>query len=111
MPVSSLSSARTRIKTAVADRRVRPESIIGWVDVLRAVQTDEARRLAMAHYRARGFEPDDFEHRRQARAAMADALTRTEDWLELAGRDIESRRRERAAIRNVRRRLEWELWP
>jgi hypothetical protein len=41
---------------------------------------------------------------------MADALSRTEQWLELAPENA-SRAAGRAAIRAVRRRLEFELWP
>jgi hypothetical protein len=45
---------------------------------------------------------------------MADALTRTEDWLEY--REVDFPRRahvygaERPAISDICRRLEWELW-
>jgi hypothetical protein len=59
---------------------------------------------ALTRFRARGFEPDDFGHSRPAREAMADALARTEDELEL-------RRARTDLIRQVRRRLEQELWP
>lgn len=41
------------------------------------------RPLALEHYRAAGFTPDDFARVRAARMAMTDALTRTEDFLEL----------------------------
>lgn len=139
----SLSQAvtRTSIKTAVDDPGIGAGGVTGdwrdlgpgerprtsaellsaaggratWKDVLRALQDDQARELAVSHYRARGFGPDDFGHKRPAREAMADALTFAEDRLELANLDqragTAARDRARAAIRPVRRRLEWELFP
>lgn len=79
-----------------------------WPDVLRAVQGDESRSQALGQYRAAGFGPDDFEHTRRAREAMSDALSRTEDFLEL--RAGSRRAAERESIAAVRRRLELELW-
>lgn len=81
---------------------------IAWVDVLRCLQSDRARSGATIAYRAAGFSADDFANVRKAREAMADALTRTEDDLEMAGPRAQA---ERAAIRAVRRRLERELHP
>lgn len=77
----------------------------GWPDVLRVLQHDESRSRALGRYRAGGFSPDDFVTRPvAARLAMADALTRVEDWLEVSRGDraLESR----AAIQAVRRRQE-----
>lgn len=100
---------------------IRVRTQIGGVtfaDVLRAVQGDETRSYALGRYRAAGHSVDAFGTgskggHRAAREAMADALSRTEDWLEVderrAGRD--QRQAERLAIRDVRRRLELELWP
>ncbi len=59
--------------------------------------------MVVGSFRAAGFTPDRFERSRAAHIAMADALTRAEDCLELRRRD-----RERAAIRKVRRRIESE---
>lgn len=42
------------------------------------------------------------------REHLADALTRTEDWLEL---EHPNRHADRAALKAARRRLELELWP
>lgn len=61
-----------------------------------------------AIYRAGGFTPDDF-RLLPAKARMAEALTRVEDWLEF-------RRGSRAVVeaertREVRRRLECEVEP
>ena len=78
-----------------------------WSDVLRVISTTKARERALRLYREAGFTPDQFGHVRSAREALSDALTRTEDWLELEGGHV----RVRAAIRDVRRRLELELWP
>lgn len=107
--------SRTGIKTASEKTQRTAGSVFGWPDVLRVLQDDEARSYATTRYRAAGFGPDDFARSRAAREAMADALTRTEDWLEMLGVDGIRRgaklEAERAAIRDVRRRLETELWP
>lgn len=73
-------------------------------DVLRVLPDPETRSLALSRFRDRGFSLDSFS-RPAARAAMAEALTRAEDWLEL---DHPRRTGERAAIRRVRRALESE---
>ena len=73
---------------------------IAWRDVLGCLDA----------YRAAGFSPDDFAASRAARATMAEALVRIEDWLELEPQSSWVAR-ERRAIRSVRRRLERELWP
>lgn len=69
---------------------------------------DEARLAAMSRYRAAGFTPDAFAHRRPARSAALEALIEAEDWYE---RVHPRRDQERLALRGVRRRLEVELWP
>jgi len=103
-----LDAARTGIKTASEKPERARRARIGWPDVLRVLQGDETRSYAIGRYRAGGFGPDDFARSRPAREAMADALTYAEDRLELQGwrRDPE-----RAAMREVRRALELELWP
>ncbi len=102
------ASTRSGGKRAGQDRVRSVRTALGWPDVLYAVQNDEARSAALGLYRARGFRPDDFGRIRRAREAMADALTRTEDMLEMRGRRSDD---ERARVRAVRRQLEWELWP
>ena len=88
---------------------------VTWPDVLAVVQGDETRSRCLLRYRLAGFTPDDFGRSRLAREAMSDALTRTEDLLEYQAVDRPRRAHlydaERAAIRNVRRRLEREVWP
>jgi hypothetical protein len=74
-------------------------SVVTWPDVLRVIARDEVRDAVLGRYRAAGFTPDDFATKRRAREAMADALSRAEDISPAA------------AIQDVRRRLEWELWP
>jgi hypothetical protein len=76
--------------------------------VLRAVPGDEARSVALAHYRAVGFTPDDIARSRAAREAAVEALIRVEDWLEV---EHPGRRRERDELRAARRRIEVEVWP
>lgn len=82
----------------------RPFATVTWPDVARVLHRESTRDAALGRYRAAGWTPDDFASKRKAREAMANALTRVEDQLELstASRD---------AVRDVRRRLEWELWP
>lgn len=75
--------------------------------MLCAVPSPKARESVTTRYRAAGFTPDDFEGRRAAREAAADALARTEDLLELG---CFGRVRERQVVRAVRRALENELW-
>jgi hypothetical protein len=96
----------TGLFSAVVHRCQPVGTLLRWPDVLSVLATDGARERALRLYREAGFSPNDFE-RLRARAAMANALSRTEDWLELEG----GHRRERAVIRDVRRRLEWEVWP
>lgn len=96
--------SRTSIKKAVAKRGAPRRRVFGWGELLRGLPTPEARSGALGRFRAGGFEPDDFGSSRPAREAMADALARTEDELEL-------RRARTESIRHVRRRLEQELWP
>ena len=76
--------SRQRGKHAVpATARARGHAL-GWSDVLRCLSVSEdARKLAIARYRAAGFRPDEFTHSAAARASMADALAFTEDWLKL----------------------------
>lgn len=104
----SETPARNRRKTAIEKTERTLGGVLGGPDVLRAVPGDEARSLALEHYRGTGFGPDDFGRHRAARQAMADSLTRTEDRLELQGSRYDA---ERIGIRAVRRRLERELWP
>jgi hypothetical protein len=94
------------VKTAIAKRTASPGTLVTYREVVRALQTDYARFLALGLYRGCGYIAEDFALRRSARAAMAVALTATEDALELRGS-----RRERESVRAVRRRLEWEVWP
>lgn len=97
------AASRDSIKTAVG-KEARPRgSVFGWSDVLRAMPRENVRQRVLESYRAQGFTPDDFARRTGARAAMADALTRAEDWLEL---DHPRLAAERAALAAVRRPLE-----
>lgn len=82
-------------------------SVLKWPDVLRAVPRPEVRVWLLARFRGRGFDADSF-RLRSVREGMADALTATEDWLEINHpRWLE----DRALLKELRRRLELELWP
>jgi len=69
------------------------------------------RSWGMNALRGRGFDADSFgaaaAQARAHREAVAGALTATEGWLEYE----HPRWEEREALREVRRRLECELWP
>jgi hypothetical protein len=98
--------SRISIKTAAGKRAGARKRAIGWSDVLRGLERDAVRSQALERYRAEGHSPDDFGRLLAARAAMADALTRTEDWLELQHpRWLD----DRAAVAAVRRPLELEI--
>jgi hypothetical protein len=77
--------------------------------VLRALGPhDGARVLVLAAFRARGGSPDTW-RQRPTREAMAEALSRVEDAVE-----VENRGRTaavRLALRGIRQRVERELWP
>lgn len=100
-------ASRDRGFSAVVQRTDSPGRAITWPEVLRALPGDAARSEALRRYRARGHLPDDFARLRSARAAMAVALSHVEDTIELRpGGRLDA---ERAAIRDLRRRLEAEL--
>lgn len=99
-------TSRTSIKTAAGKPAGAGKRAIGWSDVLRGLERDAARAYALERYRASGHSPDDFGRLAAARAAMADALTRTEDWLELEHPRWAA---DRQAIAAVRRPLELEI--
>lgn len=88
---------------------MKPERL-GWPVVLGCLSEPETRQRAITQFRAAGFTPDQFAAKQSARAAAVDALVSAEDWLEL-GHASPRRMAERSAIRDVRRRLELELWP
>ncbi len=106
--IPSEASARNRTKTAFEKTGRTQGGVLGWSNVLAALPGDDARSLALGCYRSAGFGPDDFARLRGARMAMADALTRAEDVLEIRGTRYDP---ERERIRAIRRRLERELWP
>lgn len=101
-------AARDPAKTALGKRLGAVGRPITYAMVLAALPSDEARSEALARYRGASFTPDEFGHRRSARAAMLEALVAAEDLLEARypRRDVE-----RADLRDLRRRLEVELCP
>ena len=95
-----------------APRLPAPASPVGrvcWRDVVRVLPDPETRSYALSAFRGSGFDADSFGHKTKAREALADALTRAEDWLELTYPRSPRRQAERTAIRELRRRLEGEL--
>lgn len=116
-PLGVLSPAVPEIDIRARTRTRMPQDRVTWPEVLRVLPDPAAQSYAVTLYNAHGFLPDDMSvnekahgtagrRRRRARAAMADALARTEDLLE-----IRRRHSQRLAVRAVRRRLEAEVWP
>lgn len=86
--------------------RTSAGTILGWSDVLLAVQTTEARHRLVRAIRAYGYTPDNVMSSRAGMGVLADALTLSEDYLELQGRTSRARETERENIRTLRRALE-----
>ncbi len=127
-PASDQQTSKTSRKHAVQKQEPSVGSRLTWSEVSRALDEDETvRALVLRLYREglrgcasewvspppddpRVWTPDDFAHRNEARRCMADALTWAEDALDLAKR---TPRREALAstLRDLRRRLEIELYP
>jgi len=90
-------------------KSVRPKRrAVTWPDIVGCLLAADTRSLATKSYRAQGWDPDQFATLRLARVAMANALSSIEDWLES---EHPRRTGESVSIRQVRRRLELELWP
>ena len=91
----------------VQDRPL-PQKRLEWPDVLRVIPGESTRAYLLEQFFGRGFDADSFGNKtiRAPREAMASALTATEDWLEVTYPRID-----RSALRDLRRRLELELWP
>src|SRR5687767_5297043 len=85
------------------------KSIVKWSDIIAVIPDPENRSYALQAFRDAGFSADSFGHERMARELVAEGLTRLEDQLELRGSPKLAT--QRLAIREVRRRLELELWP
>lgn len=81
---------------------------VTWRDVVGVLPDPETRSVALRRFREGGFSADSFGAKKAAREAIADGLTAARDWLEY---EHPQRKREHRAIRDVGRRLEWELWP
>jgi hypothetical protein len=106
-----------------------------WPELLERVRTalsnlqhPVVREQVLERLRARGYSLPDCLHHPQARETLADSLTATEDRLELdhpqgepdtwAKREARPLRgdvrhwwADRWALRDIRRQLEWKLWP
>ncbi len=83
----------TSIKTATGKRRSALRTRIGWPEAVGCLQGAKTRQ--------------SFNTLRSARECAADALTHTQDLVESQS----ANRTQLTAIREVRRRLELELWP
>ena len=84
----------TRIKAS--------KTLPSWPDVLRALGRPETRSCALDRFRTHGFAAVSWGASNEATAAMARALSETEDMLELS----HPKWPERESIKAVRRQLE-----
>lgn len=82
------------------------QRVSGWSTVFRVLKDEGTRSRVITALRASGFTTVDVAHHKTARLALAEILTRTEDWLEISKPKAWL---EREAIRTVRRRLEVEV--
>ena len=88
------------MKTSAAATGGRARTRFGWSDVLRVLQTDETRSYVAGRIRDR----ESWGGTIEGRLAVADALTRVEDRLELAAGSKAAAMR--VEVRGLRRRIE-----
>jgi hypothetical protein len=93
----------TTSKQAPAEAPSAVGGAFGWPLVVRALSDFPSRPSVERRYRTAGFKPDHLATKKTARIALADALTATEDEVEA---QHPGRTRERAALRDLRRRVE-----
>jgi hypothetical protein len=90
-------------------KKPKPQGVVrGWSEVYGALWEDSTRSRVLEAMRAQGITTNMIASQPTARLALADILSATEDWLELSKPKASL---ERKAIRVVRRKLEWEIWP
>lgn len=83
---------------------------VQWTEVMKALNSTEWLPKITKGIRRRGFFHGDFERSRPVRAMVANSLTTIEDRVDNE-RSCKTRDVLLGKIREVRRRLEWELWP
>jgi len=101
---------KTPEKRAPRGARSAVGRIATWPDVVRAVPDPSTRSRLAGAIREAGFSLDSLPTRSAARAALADALTREEDRVELR-RSCPTQQAELYALRALRRAIEAEVWP
>ena len=109
MPATDPS--RPGAKTAAPKRARAARPRVPWADVLRGLQLDDVRSEVLGAYRAAGFGPEDWTVKQATRVVLMEALVRAEDRLEAEGSKRGERLAQRVILRDLRRRLELELWP
>ena len=92
------------MKTSAAATGGRARTRFGWSDVLRVLQTDETRSYVAGRIRNAGISRESWGGTIEGRLAVADALTRVEDRLELAAGPKAATMR--VEVRGLRRRIE-----
>lgn len=101
---------KTPIITAPKISKTSRKSLLGWSDVLRAIQTSQSREFLLSCFKSSGFSPVNLEGNNfEAYAALCDAMTRTEDMLEFSRKQALKSDLER--LTPLRRELETLLFP
>lgn len=97
-----MNDSQTSIKMA-PKKSIKPVGrAITYPQVLRVLQRDEMRSMALKHFKIHGGNADSFKTKRNQQL-MADALTALEDWMEIKH---ERWHDERSSVKNVRRLIE-----
>lgn len=107
-----MTEARSAEKKPSAKKRRRRAftfKVVTWPEVVKVLSGTPWLSKLTRGIRRRGFSHFDFKSRRPVRAMVANSLTTVEDRTE-ARRPTKKRDAFMAAIKEVRRRLEWELW-
>lgn len=79
-------------------------------EVLAVLDYDHARPMAVAYWGKHGCSPSKTWRERRTKEIVSDSLTHVQDVLEYE-KQTKARHTQWLKIREVRRRLEWELWP
>ena len=96
------------MKQASTTQRQPRKAPIAWEVVLAAIVESETLPVAAPLWQRLQIKPSETWTQRATKEAAADALTRSEDWLEY---EHPLRKNARDRLNAVRRRLECELWP
>lgn len=94
-------------------RRMPVFSKVTWPEVVRALSGTPWLHKLTKGLRRRGCSHSEFEHSRRARRIVCNSLTTVEDRNDDKLRHARTTKLNEfmCTLRDIRRRLEWELWP